>query len=428
MLKDAFISHAAEDATLADAITGHLEHDGLACWIAPRDVRPGCEYASEIIDGIESCAVFVLVLSAAANLSPFVKREVERAASKGKPILTFRAAPVAPARSLELFVSSAHWIDAWEAPLAPHLAQLAASVRNAVGGPPAAAPDEARAPRPAARPLARQGVASAAAIVAAVVALYFARHPAPTAPLAQADRPAENAAPTPKAPPAPPAPVAATVPVAAPAAASAAAPADPCPIRLSINRDLPTPYTCTCGADAMRLGSVWGSNDYTDDSGLCQAALHAGVVAPGGGAVTVVRGPGRPLYIGSRRNNVETHDYGDYDHSIRFVGAAAPAPGPEPCPVRLSVNPNLPTPFTCTCDAGAVRAGTVWGTDTYTGDSGLCQAALHAGAIPPGGGRLTVVRGPGRPLYVGSSRNNVQSHDYGDYSPSIRFQPGGPAR
>jgi hypothetical protein len=114
------------------------------------------------------------------------------------------------------------------------------------------------------------------------------------------------------------------------------------------------------------------------------------------------------------------------------LGAPAP-PGPqaqpavnsteaEPCPTRLSINRELPTPFTCMCDAQKVQEGAVWGTDTYTDDSSLCRAAVHAGAIPATGGAVTVLRSAGRPLYVGSRRNGIQSSDYGAYSDGIHFQ------
>ncbi len=197
--------------------------------------------------------------------------------------------------------------------------------------------------------------------------------------------------------------------------------ADPCPIRLSINRELPTPYTCQCTPETVKEGAVWGTDSYTDDSGLCRAAVHAGVIPPAGGAVTVLRVPGRPLYIGSRRNGIQSNDYGAYSDSIRFAGAAPPPAGPEPCPIRLSINRELPTPFTCTCNAEAIQQGAVWGTDTYTDDSGLCRAAVHAGVIPAGGGKVTVVREAGRQIYPGTSRNGIQSSDYGSYSDSIRF-------
>jgi TIR domain len=117
----AFISHASEDAAIAATITDYLEKNGVSCWIAPRDLTPGRDYSSEIVDGIESSAVFVLVLSENANESIFVKREVERAVSKGKPVFPIRVREVMPSRSLELFISSAHWIDAWKPPMEKYL-------------------------------------------------------------------------------------------------------------------------------------------------------------------------------------------------------------------------------------------------------------------------------------------------------------------
>jgi LCCL domain/TIR domain len=205
-------------------------------------------------------------------------------------------------------------------------------------------------------------------------------------------------------------------------AATADTQAEPCPIRLSINRDLPTPFTCTCSTEAIQQGAVWGTDTYTDDSGLCRAAVHAGAIPSTGGRLTVLRVAGRPLYIGSRRNGIQSSDYGASSDSIRFPGVAQPAAGPEPCPIRLSINRELPTPFTCTCNAEGIQQGAVWGTDTYTDDSGVCRAAVHAGAIPFAGGTVTVTRVAGRQIYPGTTRNGIQSSDYGAYSDSIRFQ------
>ena len=95
--------------------------------------------------------------------------------------------------------------------------------------------------------------------------------------------------------------------------------AEPCPSVLSINRDLPTPFVCRCDDTSLMQRSVWGSDYYTDDSSLCRAAVHAGVIKPSGGTVTVMREAGRPLYVGSRRNGIESSDYGAYSDSIRFV-------------------------------------------------------------------------------------------------------------
>jgi hypothetical protein len=121
----AFISHAKADAKKAEAIAEGLEKRGFKCWIAPRDVKAGRAYGDEIIRGIESAKTFVLVLSKASNDSAFVAREVERAASKKKPIFAVRVADVHPGPALELFISGTQWIDAFPGRLASHVGRLA---------------------------------------------------------------------------------------------------------------------------------------------------------------------------------------------------------------------------------------------------------------------------------------------------------------
>lgn len=68
-------------------------------------------------------------------------------------------------------------------------------------------------------------------------------------------------------------------------------------------------------------------------------------------------------------------------------------------------------------------AGTVWGTDTYTADSNLAAAAVHAGAVALGETRVlqvTVVEP--LPQYQGSTRNGVTSHSFGPYHTAFRVE------
>jgi hypothetical protein len=71
----AFISYASQDSPVADTVCHALEDAGIACWIAPRDVAPGASYASEIVRGIDTSSVMVLLLSSLAASSPHVLRE-----------------------------------------------------------------------------------------------------------------------------------------------------------------------------------------------------------------------------------------------------------------------------------------------------------------------------------------------------------------
>ena len=102
-----------------------------------------------------------------------------------------------------------------------------------------------------------------------------------------------------------------------------------------------------------------------------------------------------------------------------LLASTAPALGSEVCPRDFGSGSE---PLTCQCSPEAARAGDVWGTLTYTADSRICRAALHAGAITPRGGEVTVLPEQGRDAYTGSSRNGVQTSDYGSYGASFRFQ------
>ena len=428
MAKTAFISYASEDESVAGTISAYLEQSGVSCWIASRDVRPGADYGAEIIDAIEASASLVLVLSEHANSSEFVKREVERAVSKGKPIFPVRVREVVPSKSLELFVSSAEWVDAWQPPIEQYLGRLADSIRSSAKV--NASPGMARTAGPLPGSVAprrdfQRPVMIGLGLAVIILSVLLAR--------SMMSRPAVPGA-SPSAPATSPAPAASVEPGNA-AAASGSAPAgpdlalssdvratDPCPRTLSVSRELPMPFSCTCSAQATTESAVWGTDVYTDDSGLCRSALHAGVISSRGGPITVTRSVGRPLYIGTERNGVLSNDYPASPYSMVFKGTAPPPPGPGLCPGTFAVSRELPSPFTCRCSASATHAGGVWGTDIYTDDSSLCRAALHAGSVTSEGGTITVTRAEGRQLYIGTTRNGVTSNDYPASPFSMKFR------
>jgi Novel STAND NTPase 2/TIR domain len=112
MADEIFISYSAKDKKIADAICQALEEAGLDCWIAPRDITPGAKYAEALIDGINNCKIFLLILSFTSNESPQVEMEVDRAASKNITILSFRIDPVVLSKTMEYYLSNRHWLDA----------------------------------------------------------------------------------------------------------------------------------------------------------------------------------------------------------------------------------------------------------------------------------------------------------------------------
>ena len=125
--------HASGDRDTATRVVEGLEANGVSCWIAPRDVPPGENYAQAILTAIGECRLLVLVFSSQANRSPHVAREVERAVSRGLAILPLRVEAVHPEGPLEYFVSSAQWVEATDQPLKAGLDELAAAVLERLG-------------------------------------------------------------------------------------------------------------------------------------------------------------------------------------------------------------------------------------------------------------------------------------------------------
>jgi TolB-like protein len=125
-----FISYASQDAAVSGALVEALERHGVRCWIAPRDVKAGAQYADAIIRAISGAKFIVLVLSESAIASSHVSREIERASSKKRPIIALRidAAPLTPA--LEYFLSESQWVEAQTGRMETAYAKLIDDIRD----------------------------------------------------------------------------------------------------------------------------------------------------------------------------------------------------------------------------------------------------------------------------------------------------------
>jgi hypothetical protein len=67
--------------------------------------------------------------------------------------------------------------------------------------------------------------------------------------------------------------------------------------------------------------------------------------------------------------------------------------------------------------------GAVWGTDTYTDDSSLATATVHAGILKVGEkGVVKVTILPGQASYTGSTRNGVSTGDWGAWGGSYKVE------
>jgi hypothetical protein len=173
-------------------------------------------------------------------------------------------------------------------------------------------------------------------------------------------------------------------------------------------------FTFVCPASEGSKGTVYGTDTYTDDSAVCAAAIHAGALKPGlAGIVTILIGDGEKSFVGSRRNGVESRDYGAWPHSYRF------AEKDEPGSIGWSTTwSGVPAEFTGPIALRCPRAGTlkapIWGTELYTHDSAICVAAVHTGALKvESGGIVHVRRAPGAKEFPASERYGIASMRWG---------------
>jgi len=152
MPHEVFLSYSAADKVTTLAVLAGIEDQGIRCWIAPRDVPAGSEYGQQIVDAVKTARVVVVIFSASANSSPHVRREIERAVSTERVIVPFRIENVVPTGAMEYALGNTHWLDAFAAPIEPHITALVNTVRRLLSSGTTRVPEQAGASPASDRP------------------------------------------------------------------------------------------------------------------------------------------------------------------------------------------------------------------------------------------------------------------------------------
>lgn len=170
-----------------------------------------------------------------------------------------------------------------------------------------------------------------------------------------------------------------------------------------------TGVACTAGSTyrfwcppAGTTGSLWGTGEYTSDSSICNAAVHAGhITRAAGGDITITMRPGRSAYLGSTRNGTTSSSYGSWSCSFAVTG---PTCSGTTCSDVCIADPSTDsfgcgascttcaagqacTGGTCTCAvAGQMSCGgTCVDTTTSTTHCGGCSMPCPATQVCAGG-------------------------------------------
>ncbi|MGZ5434875.1 MAG: LCCL domain-containing protein [Pyrinomonadaceae bacterium] len=198
-------------------------------------------------------------------------------------------------------------------------------------------------------------------------------------------------------------------------------------------------FTYSCPPGGPPSGRVWGTDLYTDDSSICTAAVHAGAISiAAGGSVTIEIRPAASTYRGTLRNGIASKSYGAYGGSFLIVSAPTRQHSDLITTTEQSATWNATAEsyrgrhgqrFTYACPANGFITfdpltgnAEVWGTNLYTDDSTVCVAAVHAGLININrGGKVTIEIQPGAASYQGTTRNEVNTRNYGPSKGSFVF-------
>ena len=121
---DVFISYSSKNKNVADAIVSDFEQNGIRCWYAPRDIRPGEEWVTAITKALEVSKALVLIYTDESNNSRQVMNEIAVAFNAGITIVPFKLSNEQMSRELEYYLTRVHWLDAVSKPLKENIASL----------------------------------------------------------------------------------------------------------------------------------------------------------------------------------------------------------------------------------------------------------------------------------------------------------------
>src|SRR4051812_12750107 len=94
MPHDIFISYSSLDKEKADQLNELLASAGLSVWIDRSGIDVATSWSKEIVQAIDGCTAFVVLLSPNSIISKNVIREVALAFEKNKKILPLDLEPV----------------------------------------------------------------------------------------------------------------------------------------------------------------------------------------------------------------------------------------------------------------------------------------------------------------------------------------------
>ncbi|MCQ2815708.1 MAG: hypothetical protein MJ252_00430 [archaeon] len=180
------------------------------------------------------------------------------------------------------------------------------------------------------------------------------------------------------------------------------------------------------------IGGVFGTLIYSLDSMICYSAIHSGIFSQNSNknnnkeedSILVVNLlPGMNYYQGSRQFDIQSAsiEKSDYSFSIEL----APPVINIDCQTTLlneQFSGTLGTKFLVKCPKNCSKfPPIVFGNGIYSGDSSICQSAIHAGNLNDRGGEVKFEISKGLKAYFSSKAFGIESKERHSFVKSIKF-------
>ncbi|MGN0649453.1 MAG: toll/interleukin-1 receptor domain-containing protein [Oscillospiraceae bacterium] len=108
---DVFISFSTKDETVAREICDTLSDNGISAWMCKSKIQAGDRWAAEIPAALESCKLFLLIVSKNSVESENVPKEVNMALERKMRIIPFKIDNCRLKGELYYYISNIHYIQ-----------------------------------------------------------------------------------------------------------------------------------------------------------------------------------------------------------------------------------------------------------------------------------------------------------------------------
>ncbi|MGI6121804.1 MAG: toll/interleukin-1 receptor domain-containing protein [Saccharofermentanales bacterium] len=110
-MQKVFISHSSADIEITKQIYLYLSEHEIQCWVDVFDLNAGGVFSEQIVNAINDCSLFIVLISSACMKSINVLNEIDIAIKRKKRFLPILIEKAELTPAFEYYVASTQWLD-----------------------------------------------------------------------------------------------------------------------------------------------------------------------------------------------------------------------------------------------------------------------------------------------------------------------------